>query len=246
MSDSSPCRSFSATERRLRCALAGGSTSITSKPSVTEMPRSRRSSFPIPANESQRVTALRALDILDSPPETAYDEIAVLAAQICECPIGYISFVDDDRSWLKAKYGLPPHRTDARRAAAVCSTTICGVEMFVVPDMTQDSRFDRIAVVVDEPHCRFYCGVPLAAAQAMRWGRCASWILSRVSSPLNRRRRFAGCRVRFLLCWSCVEGGSGITKRLSNSSCRVRTSLDKKRVLRSFLTIFCRARSPRN
>src|SRR6202050_2214555 len=33
--------------------------------------------------------------------------------------------------------------------------------MFVVPDMTQDPRFDPIAMVVGEPHCRFYCGVPL-------------------------------------------------------------------------------------
>ena len=113
---------------------------------------------------------MRALDILDSPPEAAYDEIAVLAAQICGCPIGYISFIDDDRSWLKAKYGFPPHRADAPRAAAVCSTTICGAEMFVVPDMTQDSRFDRIGVVVDEPHCRFYCGVPLITDEGYALG----------------------------------------------------------------------------
>ena len=126
--------------------------------------------FPIPVNEPGRLRALRALDILDSPPEAAYDEIAVLAAQICECPIGYISFVDDDRSWLKAKYGLPPQRADAPRAAAVCSTTICGAEMFVVPDMAQDSRFDHIAVVVDEPHCRFYCGVPLITDEGYALG----------------------------------------------------------------------------
>ena len=126
--------------------------------------------FPIPANEPERLAALRALDILDSPPETAYDEIAVLAAQICGCPIGYISFIDDDRSWLKAKYGFPPQRADAPRAAAVCSTTICGAEMFVVPDMTQDSRFDRIGVVVDEPHCRFYCGVPLITDEGYALG----------------------------------------------------------------------------
>ena len=70
-------------------------------------------SFPIPANEPGRLNALRALDIVDSPPEAAYDELAVLAAQICECPIGYISFIDDDRRWLKARYGLPP-RGDER------------------------------------------------------------------------------------------------------------------------------------
>ena len=62
---------------------------------------------PASANETERLAALHALDIVDSAPETAYDEIAELAAQICGCPICYISFIDDDRRWLKARYGLP-------------------------------------------------------------------------------------------------------------------------------------------
>ena len=145
-------------------------TSVGERASTAETAGRDASSFPIPANEPERLSALRALDILNSPSEIAYDEIAALAAQICECPIGYISFIDDDRRWLKARYGLPPQMTDAPRAAAVCSTTICGAEMFVVPDMTQDSRFDRIAVVVDEPHCRFYCGVPLITDEGYALG----------------------------------------------------------------------------
>jgi hypothetical protein len=43
-------------------------------------------SFSIPANEPERVAALRALDILDTPPDIAYDEICELAAQVCQCP----------------------------------------------------------------------------------------------------------------------------------------------------------------
>ena len=54
-------------------------------------------SSPVPANETERVAALHALDIMDSAPETAYDEITELAAQICGCPVSYISFIDDDR-----------------------------------------------------------------------------------------------------------------------------------------------------
>jgi adenylate cyclase len=41
--------------------------------------------FPIPVNEPQRLAALRALDILNTAPEIAYDEIAELAAHICGC-----------------------------------------------------------------------------------------------------------------------------------------------------------------
>jgi class 3 adenylate cyclase len=132
-------------------------------------------SFPTPANEAQRLAALRTLDILDSPPETAYDEIAVLAAQICQCPIGYISFIDDDRRWLKAKYGLPPQITDGPRAGAVCSTTICGSEMLVVADMAQDTRFDHATMVVADPHCRFYCGMPLITEEGYALGTLCVW-----------------------------------------------------------------------
>jgi hypothetical protein len=129
-------------------------------------------SFPKPADESQRLAALRALNILDTAPETAYDEIAKLAAQICDCPIGYISFVDDKRRWLRAKYGLPPEIVEAPRETAVCSTTICGPEVLAVPDMTQDWRFARSSMVVGDPHCRFYCGMPLT--RGMRRARSAS------------------------------------------------------------------------
>ena len=59
----------------------------------------------------------------------AYDEIGELAAQICQCPVAYISFMDDDRLWLKAKYGLPPDLNQCPREIAFCATTICGAVM---------------------------------------------------------------------------------------------------------------------
>ena len=95
--------------------LVRDASAIDERASTAETAGRDASSFPIPANEPERLNALRALDIVDSPPETAYDELAVLAAQICECPIGYISFIDDDRRWLKAKYGLPSEMTNAPR-----------------------------------------------------------------------------------------------------------------------------------
>jgi GAF domain-containing protein len=149
---------------------AAGSNSIARVPSAAERAGRDGSPFPVPANEPQRLNALHALDILGSQPEIAYDEIAELAAQVCGCPIGYISFIDDDRRWLKAKYGLSSMVADVPRAAAVCSTTICGAEMLVVQDMTQDRRFDRAALVVGDPHCRFYCGVPLITDEGYALG----------------------------------------------------------------------------
>ena len=127
-------------------------------------------SSPIPADEPQRLTALRALDILDTAPEIAYDEIAELAAQICHCPIAYISFIDDDRQWLKARYGLRQEFVECPRANAMCSTTICGTEVLVVPDMRQDPRFDHSPMGMADPPCRFYCGMPLITGEGFALG----------------------------------------------------------------------------
>jgi adenylate cyclase len=59
---------------------------------------------------------------------------------------------------------------EAPRETAVCSTTICGTEMLVVRDMTQDRRFDRCPMVVGDPHCRFYCGMPLITDEGYALG----------------------------------------------------------------------------
>ena len=112
MSDSTPYRKFAGERVTPAPTPLASSGASTSEKLSAEGAGKDVSPFPIPANEPQRLAALRALDILDSPPETAYDEIAVLAAQICECPIGYISFVDDNRRWLKARYGLPSEVTE--------------------------------------------------------------------------------------------------------------------------------------
>jgi len=127
-------------------------------------------SFPLPANEPERVAALRALDILDTPPDPAYDEIGELAAQICGCPVGYISFIDDERLWFKAKYGLPPDFNQCPREIAFCSTTICGAELVTVPDLREDPRFNENPFVTGEPHMQFYCSMPLITADGNALG----------------------------------------------------------------------------
>ena len=62
---------------------------------------------PVPENESERLAELRDYKILDTVPEAAFDEITELAAEILQCPASFIEFMDGDRQWFKAKYGLP-------------------------------------------------------------------------------------------------------------------------------------------
>ena len=116
---------------------------------------------PIPSNEAARLEALRSYAILDTAPELAYDEITGLAAQICECPVAVIGLIDETRDWKKSKYGLPPDFTGMPRELSICSSTICGNDLLVVPDLTADARFADNAFVAGPPNLRAYCGMPL-------------------------------------------------------------------------------------
>ena len=127
-------------------------------------------SFPVPANEPERLNAVRGLNIIDTAPDIAYDEIGELAAQICQCPVAYISIMDDDRLWLKAKYGLPPDMNQCPREISFCATTVCGTEMVVAPDLGLDSRFSGIPFLTGEPHFKFYCGMPLITGEGYALG----------------------------------------------------------------------------
>src|SRR5579859_216297 len=95
----------------------------------------------LPENEPQRELALETYGILDTPPEIAYDELADLAAQICGCSAGLLTFLDDKRQWIKAKCGLPPDLTHVPKEISVCQATICNNDLVYVPDLTKDPRF---------------------------------------------------------------------------------------------------------
>jgi PAS domain S-box-containing protein len=124
--------------------------------------------FPIPPNEEQRLAALRAYQILDTPPEEAFDRITKLAARLFKCPIVTISLLDQDRQWFKSRIG-----TDARetpRELAFCTYAILSDEVMVVPDAKQDARFAGNPLVTAAPHMRFYAGAPLRTAAGLNLG----------------------------------------------------------------------------
>ncbi len=116
---------------------------------------------PIPANDADRIALLRTLGVLDTPPEPDYDEIAHLAAQICQVPIALITFVEADRQWFKAKLGLEASETSRRDSFCAHAIVDPRPDLFIIPDAHLDARFSDNPLVLSDPKIRFYAGAPL-------------------------------------------------------------------------------------
>jgi sigma-B regulation protein RsbU (phosphoserine phosphatase) len=113
----------------------------------------------IPANEAARMRAVRRYDILDTPPDGAFDRIAELAAELIGVPIAIVSIVDTDRIWFKSHHGLDLSQID--REPGLCASAILHETPWVVTDAEHDPRTLANPLVAGEFGLRFYVGVPL-------------------------------------------------------------------------------------
>jgi GAF domain-containing protein len=123
---------------------------------------------PIRLDEAQRLRALRAAAVLDTPPEERFDRLTRIAADIVGVPIALISLVDSDRQWFKSKVGLDVRETS--RDLAFCAHAILSDGVLQVPDALADERFADNPLVVNDPRVRFYAGAPLTLSDGTTAG----------------------------------------------------------------------------
>ncbi|MEQ9443673.1 MAG: GAF domain-containing sensor histidine kinase [Cyclobacteriaceae bacterium] len=137
--------------------------------------------------EKNRLEELEKYRIMDTPPEQAYDDLILLASQVCRAPIAFISFLEHDRQWFKARLGMDAEETT--REIAFCRYTIQGNNPLIIPDATLDVRFNQSPLVIEEPKIRFYAGLPLITPNGHRIG--ALCVADRAPRNLSREQQFA-------------------------------------------------------
>jgi formate hydrogenlyase transcriptional activator len=126
----------------------------------------------LPGNEAERLNALRRYQILDTPPEPAFDRIAEMAANFFHVPMAGVSLVDEDRVWFKSRVGINFHQT--ARDAGLCSSAMLSQGVYHLSDAAHDQRALGHSFVADLG-IRFYAAAPLRTHESLNLGTV--WVL---------------------------------------------------------------------
>lgn len=115
----------------------------------------------ISPDDKSRVEALKRYQILGTPPEQTFDNIARLATQIFDLPVSLISFIDTENVFLKSNMGVEEIR-NSPRSNSICAMALGTGEVTVVediPNLNQQLMTDPLLVA--EMGFKFYAGAPL-------------------------------------------------------------------------------------
>lgn len=134
---------------------------------------------------AERVAVLDRYAILDTPREAEFNEIADLAAQICETPVALVSLVDSDRQWFKAETGFGQRQTPLDQS--ICRYALAEDDILEIADTRLDPRSNTNTLVTDEPKVRFYAGAVLRASDGTAFGTvCVLDTVPRTLTPVQR------------------------------------------------------------
>jgi two-component sensor histidine kinase len=136
----------------------------------------------LPSNEDQRMQAVRRYDVLDTPPDGAFDRVTAIAARRFDVPISIISIVDHDRIWFKSHHGLPVKQID--REPGLCASAILRSEPYILENAAKDIRSLANPLVAGDFGLRFYVGVPLRTHDGFNLGTLC--VIDKEARPISQ------------------------------------------------------------
>lgn len=110
-------------------------------------------------NELRRLEALAIYKVVDTVREPEFDDIVLIASELCKTPVALVSLVEQNRQWFKAALGFEAPETPLEQS--ICAYALASNELLIIPDLSADPRTASNPLVTGEPHFRFYAGAPL-------------------------------------------------------------------------------------
>lgn len=121
-----------------------------------------------PENETERLSVLHSLNVLDTNSVEKLDRVTRLAAKYFGVSIALISLIDRERQWFLSRSGLEARETP--RNISFCGHAILQRDALVVPDTAVDPRFFDNPLVTGGPKIGFYAGQPLLSLDGLPLG----------------------------------------------------------------------------
>ncbi len=118
---------------------------------------------PLPTDEKKNLIGRHESFVPDTLPDADFDDIIQIASQICNTPALLVTVIDTDRQWFKSANGLG---TSGIREYLPLSRDVAGKpgDLFIIPDLTKDKRFQGHPCLNYVPSIVFYTEVPLLAS----------------------------------------------------------------------------------
>lgn len=139
--------------------------------------------------EAERIKDLDSYQILDSLPESKYDDITRLASYICGTEVSLITLIDSERNWyksIKGETGLEAR--EIPRDISFCRVTIEGDDLYEIRDTTKDDQW-KDNPIVKEHNVRYYAGYPLVSPKGYKLGTLC--VVERHPMQLNESQKQA-------------------------------------------------------
>lgn len=115
----------------------------------------------------ERLEALRRAELLDTPPEEAFERLTRMATAILGVPVSLVSLVDEHRQFFKSARGLPEPWASARQTPlthSFCQHVVSRAEPLVVADSRLDPLVRDNAAIGDLGVIA-YAGVPIESVE---------------------------------------------------------------------------------
>jgi sigma-B regulation protein RsbU (phosphoserine phosphatase) len=136
-------------------------------------------------NEPARLAALQRYRPSDGSTDPAFDDLTLLAAQLCATPVAFICFPEESRLVFTSMRGLTDKT--APRVGSFCAQTIQAPGLMIVEDARQDPRFADNPLVRGKSPIRFYAGAPLLTPDGHAIGTLA--VMDRAPRQLDDSQR---------------------------------------------------------